>query len=506
MEKRSNDNNRPSNNNRPSSNRPHGLGNRNNTIRPQMKEAKSFQIARKALVDLLENLSFVKVVTVKEDTKGHLKTYHGEAVELSFRDDREKPKLVFFDKFGRSNNTMFKVGPICVPQATQGFDHPTAVPSVGEVLVGSLVPNVRKSHLDHVLRGWCSNAKPLYELLRILKFGTKMSEFEVRNILLQPAASMYFANDKVKSTRDDIYMTARIILWGNLRPLLLLLHHQIPGCELKETPTEVELEQIKTIKISSTAIEFFDLLVSKLNDPDIAEQFQDGFEMKEIYKPEEEYRNATTNSSSSSLNNYTSATNTANTNIYSNTSATNVYHQNGLGLFTVAESSMLAARNNNIMSSSTVYYQPTSPQNSSTTPQYAPTSPQYNFTNTNANTNTTNNINPTSPQYVPNSPQYMPTSPQYAPSSPPYVPTSTQQKNTQPDQQMEYSTSPKYVPNSPKYAPNSPTYTTNSPNYAPSSPKYTPQYNSPTNSRVQSMNGSTNGPPKRLVYQSFEEI
>jgi hypothetical protein len=73
----------------------------------------------------------------------------GEALEVSMghHNDRDKPKTVFFDKFGRCKGPL-KLGPITLVQAPLGADHPSSVPSVGELLIGSAVPNARKSHLQ----------------------------------------------------------------------------------------------------------------------------------------------------------------------------------------------------------------------------------------------------------------------------------------------------------------------------------------------------------------------
>jgi hypothetical protein len=266
--------------------RPHGCDVVATTRIRNIKNAPSFQDARKALVSTLENVSFLKVVTVQAAPNG---VYTGEAVEIHFRDSRERPKLVFFDKFGRSRN-LLRIGPISLAQAPLGFDHPTSVPTVGEILVGSLVPNTRKSHLEHVLRGWSSEAKPLYELLRILKFGTKNSEFECRSILLQPSSSLLQSPDHLKAARDDIYMTARIILWGSIRSLQVLASIQDPDrITLLEAATEIEITQARGIRISSKAIDYFDSLTMKLADTNLSDAFLSGIRVAEQRPAEPRY-------------------------------------------------------------------------------------------------------------------------------------------------------------------------------------------------------------------------
>lgn len=262
--------------------RPHGCdANAASSIR-NIKNAPSFIDARKALVSTLENLSFLKVVTVQGGPNG---SYTGEAVEIHFRDSRERPKLVFFDKFGRSRS-LFKIGPMNIVQAPLGYDHATSVPTIGEVLVGSLVPNVRKSHLEHVLRGWSSEAKPLYELLRILKFGTKSSEFECRSLLIQPSSSLIQSPDHIKQARDDIYMAARIILWGSIRPLQVLASIQDTRVSLETEPSEIELTQARGLRLSSKALDYFDSLTMKLADTNLSEAFLNGLSIKvQTYVP-----------------------------------------------------------------------------------------------------------------------------------------------------------------------------------------------------------------------------
>lgn len=259
--------------------RPHGHMTGHHSHVSTVSASSTFTNARQSLVHTLENLSFVKVVTIQNTPAG----YTGEAVEVHFRDAKDRPKLVFFDKFGRSRSSL-TVGPIKVSQAPLGIDHPSAVPTVGEILVGSLVPNARKSHLDHVLRGWSSDATPLKELLRLLKFGTKHSEFEVRQILLQPAALLTRSPASIKKSRDDIYMTARIILWSSLRPLQILcsIEEKWP---LKKPATSDEIEMASNIKISCKALDFIEALIVKFNDSKLSEEFFKDIEVPET--PEE---------------------------------------------------------------------------------------------------------------------------------------------------------------------------------------------------------------------------
>lgn len=227
----------------------------------------TFEEARKTLVDLLTNLSFVKVVSVQKGANG---IYTGEASNVF------KKELVFFDKFGRSR-TNLTVGPITLVQAALGLDHPSSIPSVGEILVGTSVPNTRKSHLSGVLRGWSSDAKPLYELLRILQFGTRKSEFENRSLLIQQGAIV----GGLQKFRDEIYMLARIVLWKNVRPLQVLASTQETTLSLKVPATDVELLASKSTFISMPAKTFVEIISVKLSSPDILETFFEGVVLKE---------------------------------------------------------------------------------------------------------------------------------------------------------------------------------------------------------------------------------
>jgi hypothetical protein len=265
--------------------RPHGTL----TARPDDRitsQAPSFHDARRALVDILDSFCFVKVVSVQHGQQtGQQQSFHGEAVETNFRDARERPKLVFFDKFGRTKGLM-RIGPIQIAQAPLGPDHPSAVPTAGDFLMGSAVPNQRKGPQEFVLRGWTSNAKPLWELLRILKFGTRASEFECRSLLVQSCSTLQQASDLHKSVRDDIYMAARIVLWKTLRPLQVLASQQ-SGASLLEPATEAEKLQAASIRIGCTAMDFIDGLTLKLNDSGISECFGEGLTMPtmEEYDP-----------------------------------------------------------------------------------------------------------------------------------------------------------------------------------------------------------------------------
>jgi len=239
----------------------------------EVQQAITFADCRAGLASTIESLAFVRVVCTQNTAAG----YTGEAIEIVFRESREKPKLIFFDKFGRNRNQL-SLGPIHLVQAPMGLDHPSAMPTVGEILVGSLVPNTRKSHLEFVLRGWSSDAKPLQELLRLLKFGTKYHELEVRASLIQSACLLLQCPEELRKSRDDIYMTARVILWGNLRPLQILASLQNEEYTLRKPASSEEIEMAKSIKISVSSIEFIDALMVKWPDVMLSEKFLEALE------------------------------------------------------------------------------------------------------------------------------------------------------------------------------------------------------------------------------------
>lgn len=359
--------------------RPHGS---NTTIAVKerlVKAAPSFAEARRALVSILESLAFVKVVSVQASKEAYI----GEAVEVHFRDAHDRPKLVFFDKFGRSRN-LLKIGPITLCQAPLGLDHPAAVPTVGEILVGSLVPNTRKSHLDYVLRGWSSDAKPLWELLRILKFGTKSSEFESRSILLQPCASLMQANDQIKAARDDIYITARIILWASVRPIQVLAKIQNPErVDLAEPASDTEITQAQGIRISMSALDYIDLMTMKLSDSNLSDAFSQGLTVRPpapapmAPRPQVMTWPAPVQMGPPSVPLGQSLVHLG-------------YGQSTYGQSAYDPSQVIAV-------------------NASKTPPISPSDSPY---------------APASPAYAPSSPVYAPSSPVYAPSSPPYAPSS----------------------------------------------------------------------------------
>ena len=365
----------------------------------EIRSAPTFRDCRQSLTNTLDGLSFLQVVCVQ--TSGTAAAYTGEAIEILVRESREKPKLVFFDKFGRSRG-QFIIGPIHLTQAPLGLDHTSSVPTVGEILVGSLVPNTRKSHLDHVLRGWSSDSRPLQELHRILKFGTRYHELEMRTQLSQSSCMLMQCPENLRRSRDDIFMTARIILWGNLRPLQVLASVQASDkYELIDQASKEELEMAQSIKITLPAIEFIDALMAKFPDVYLSEMFLKG--LREKYQQ----------TSIQPWNQPAWSTHSASAQAASKQfvpfvpNSTVAPSMPSLAPPTIEPYKTNFVPERPLTGSKTPIYYP--PKNLASESMYSPESPVF---------------APKSPEYAPRSPMYAPNSPVYAPNSPVYCPES----------------------------------------------------------------------------------
>jgi hypothetical protein len=324
---------------------------------------KTFPLARRKLNELLKTITFVKVleVTHAPAKDGRPEFFHGIAsieTNSKFHSGGEK---VFFDKGGRLRfNATFDIGPCKLLDAAWGRDHHTAVPQIGDILVGILEANTRsgKGRLSKVVRGWSRHGKIIMDLSRMVEFGTHVSEFETRAILRQgecdmasqAAAAISLGGNVARSCErssvgaDDFWILARVILWGNLRPLAVL-HSIQTGMSCKNPPSEAETNASKELNLSCSASDFLTGIAFKLEDADILKEFTDLMVL-----PAEPKRKPTR---------WADAQETT--------------------------------------------------QTRGTTPPYAPSSPVY---------------APSSPAYAPSSPAYAPSSPAYAPSSPAYAPSS----------------------------------------------------------------------------------
>jgi hypothetical protein len=89
------------------------------------------------------------------------------------------------------------------------------------------------------------------------------------------------SSDTIKKSRDDVYLTARVILWSSLRPLQILASIEEPEkFTLVKAASDEELSLCKQIRISLKASEFIDCLVLKLADQDLADKFLEGLAVK----------------------------------------------------------------------------------------------------------------------------------------------------------------------------------------------------------------------------------
>jgi hypothetical protein len=75
---------------------------------------------------------------------------------------------------------------------------------------------------------------------------------------------------------DDIYIVAKMILWGNMR-LLTVLHCLQTDSTLNQTATDAEIDAASDLKLSANALEFVQGISQKLNDDSIMKYFTDSF-------------------------------------------------------------------------------------------------------------------------------------------------------------------------------------------------------------------------------------
>lgn len=243
--------------------------------------------ARRKLNETLRSFTFLKVIEVISvpPKDGKPSFYHGMATVINnSRQAGSQFDRVFFDKGGRlRHNSNFEIGPCKLLDAAWGRDHPTAMPQIGDILIGTLEDNTRISKsakIAKVLRGWSRHGKIILELSRIVEFGTSMQEIELPKLLKQSECrmqNMTSSGEKVlhsfnKIGSDDFCVLSSIILWGNLKPLSIL-HCLQTNATCKKKPTAIEIASAGDIDISCTAFEFISGLSFKLEDSDILNDF-----------------------------------------------------------------------------------------------------------------------------------------------------------------------------------------------------------------------------------------
>jgi hypothetical protein len=126
----------------------------------------------------------------------------------------------------------------------------------------------------------------------MVQYGTKMSDLEIRPMFRQGAGavaqkmmdaskeSLPFEQKvsmcKCVKAVDDIYIVAKMILWGNMR-LLTVLHCLQTDSLLNQTATEAEIDAASDLKLSANALEFVHGISQKLNDDSIMNHFTESF-------------------------------------------------------------------------------------------------------------------------------------------------------------------------------------------------------------------------------------
>ena len=260
---------------------------RNDNLAP----TRTFPVARQKLNETLKVFSYIKVVEVTQvpPKDGRPAFFHGVGMTQSNSKFGGKSEQVFFDKGGRMRHSAcIEVGPCKLIDAAFGRDHSSAAPQVGDILVGVLTDNLKpKCRITKLVRSWSRHGKIMMELSRMVEFGTHMSEMEIRNILRQGESALAATALKKESHAlasmhlrmasgavDDFWLLARMILWGNLRPLAVL-HSIQTGAKCKQDISDIESEASKDIKISCSALDFITNSASRFEDPDIFKQFSD---------------------------------------------------------------------------------------------------------------------------------------------------------------------------------------------------------------------------------------
>jgi hypothetical protein len=195
---------------------------------------RGFEATRRKIAESLGQFCFVRVTTVTFPPCSMRTGIHfqGEAVEVfPGKHHRGTPRTAFFSRFSRGFGLNL-LGCVQLVDVPLGVGHPSAVPQVGDILIGSLTEAKKTAKIPWELRGWSNNAKPLLELARIVQFGSRMSEKELANMLRQPGSSFasFFLRlnsgsrtaehtmaDKSVLSMDDVWALARVVCFGHLK-------------------------------------------------------------------------------------------------------------------------------------------------------------------------------------------------------------------------------------------------------------------------------------------------
>jgi hypothetical protein len=194
-----------------------------------------FEVSRRKVVESLTNMNFAKIVSIVqlpnklEPLEPH---FQGEVEEVFPSKHTAFPKHAFFSRFSRNTQGVSVMGCFQIVDTAMGTCQASALPQLGDVLVGSFVEAGRKGKIPFEFKGWCNNGKPLLELLRVLQFGTRMSSKELHTLLRQPASvtaafslrlnsstitlSQRRHAQKVSQSADDIWNIARALCFKDL--------------------------------------------------------------------------------------------------------------------------------------------------------------------------------------------------------------------------------------------------------------------------------------------------
>lgn len=246
----------------------------------------TFPIARRKLNEILKSFSFVRITDVTQvpPKDGKPGFFHCLGTLVTNSKYHTTNTKVFLDKGTRlRHNANLEIGPCKLLDAAWGRDHLTSLPQLNDIVVGILEDNTKNTKIAKVLRGWSRHGNILMELSRMVEFGTSAQEIETCKFLRQnecmmqeilPSGQKNLSLTKIGA--DDFWYLARIILWGNLRPISIL--HSLQSTKnCKKVPSAIELAESGDIKLSCTAFDYISGLSFKLEDPSILTTFMDLF-------------------------------------------------------------------------------------------------------------------------------------------------------------------------------------------------------------------------------------
>lgn len=249
--------------------------------RIETKQTKSYEVARQKCYEYLKQFSFVKVIEIVNvpAQNGKPSFYHGVAITIASGKQQQE---VFFDKGSRLRYTsLIEIGPCKLVDAAISRDHVNSIPHVGDILIGVLADNLRKSKIQKVLRSWSRHGNLVLELNRLIEHGTHQSDAQIRKLLTQ-TESILAETLRYKPTHfpatDDFWILAKIILWRDTRTLAILHSIQNTDRILKIKATENELDLVKSLKINCSANDFISGIAFRFEDPSIMNDFADHFE------------------------------------------------------------------------------------------------------------------------------------------------------------------------------------------------------------------------------------